>query len=353
MQESMLPQDPGWIRLALHEAARGIGTTSPNPPVGAVIVAADGRTLLGKGHHQVAGGPHAEIQALRNISPSEANQLPGATAYVTLEPCTTHGRTPPCAQALVDAGVSRVVWAIDDPNPAHAGRARAFFHNHGIATHSGVHRAAATALLGPWAARLSRARPYVVAKMGTSLDSRLTLPPGEGQWLTSPASRADAMRLRLASDAVLVGGNTARVDSPALTLRPAEIIPPHKLQPWRLVWTTSGQIGENNTLLTDAHAHRTRLLSAKDPLELLQNISSHGELSGIVQILLEGGASVLTQFLQAGLVDELHCYIAPRISGSGITSISEHFWVLDNSINLTLRSTKTIGQDIKIVYAII
>jgi diaminohydroxyphosphoribosylaminopyrimidine deaminase / 5-amino-6-(5-phosphoribosylamino)uracil reductase len=340
----MTPEDLRWMRVALLEAQRGLGTTSPNPPVGAAIVSAAGQ-LLGKGHHQIAGGPHAEINALRAVSPQFADQISGATAYVTLEPCSTHGRTPPCSEALVRQGIRRVVWATHDPNPAHAGRAQSYFTAHGISCEVGVLHAEAAELLRPWTCYMTRKRPYVVAKIGMSLDACLTLPPGEGQWLTCPASRQDANRLRLLSDAILVGGETVRQDNPSLTIRPPELFPAQKKPLLRVAWT-SQPLPKGSNLATNSPQATTLALSHATPQEILSDLATRG----VVQLLVEGGSRVLTQFLTHDLVDELHVYIAPRISGHGKRFLDLSSWNVDISKQFKVKDTKIIGQDIKIVY---
>lgn len=337
-------EDDDWMQVALEQARLGLGTTSPNPPVGAVIVSSRG-VLLGKGHHKQAGGPHAEIEALRSVLPSQVGEIAGSTAYVTLEPCSTHGRTPPCSNALVAAGVRRVVWAIDDPNPAHAGRAMAFFASKGIATHRGVQREPATQLLRPWTCFMTKHRPYCVAKVGMSIDARLTRPAGEGQWLSSAASRADAMLLRVHSDAILVGGATARADNPSLTIRPAELAPALKKQPLRVVWTSQPLPG-NGHLVNDEHAERTVCLDSPTPQAILEDLYNQG----VVQLLIEGGGRVMTQFLAAGLVDEMHVYLAPFIVGNGVPLTDSRLWGLNSSREFVIKEVKPIVEDVKIVY---
>jgi pyrimidine deaminase RibD-like protein/nitroreductase len=194
-----LTTDVSW-RLPCARRAKGVGLTSPNPPVGAVIVSPAGE-VLGKGWHHRAGAPHAERNALAAAGGPDACR--GAIMYVTLEPCSTHGRTPPCVDALVEAGVSRVVWAMDDPHPAHAGRAPATLAARGIEVTRGVLAEEADALLAPWRTFITAGRPWVIAKAGLSLDGKLTRPRGEGQWITNELARQDAQRLRRRADAIL------------------------------------------------------------------------------------------------------------------------------------------------------
>ena len=244
------------MALALREARRGIGLTSPNPPVGAVIVR-DGE-ILGKGWHRKAGGPHAERSALANAGGPQACH--GATMYVTLEPCSTHGRTPPCVEALIEARLKRVVWAVDDPHHVNAGRAEAVLTGHGISVSRGIMAAEAAHLLEPWTKFITTGVPWVIAKAGLSLDGKITRPRGEGPWLTNDLARADAMKLRRRVDAIVVGAETIRRDDPSLTLRPPR---PGKDQPWRVVLTRSGRLPETSRVFTDAWKDRTLVLTHK------------------------------------------------------------------------------------------
>jgi len=181
--------DAHWMHLALAEARKGIGKTAPNPPVGAVIVQND--ILLGKGWHRAAGQPHAEREAIADaIRNHGADSLQGATIYVTLEPCSTHGRTPPCTQGIVDAGIRRVVYATVDRNPDHAGRADAILTDHQISVSSGTCREEAEKILRPFFKVRETGLPWIIWKTAMSLDGRITRPPGEGQWLTGEAARA-------------------------------------------------------------------------------------------------------------------------------------------------------------------
>ena len=244
--------DEKFMRLALREARRGIGSTSPNPAVGAVIVRS-GR-VIAKGWHKRAGQPHAEVEALRALKNPAAAK--GATIYITLEPCCTHGRTPPCTEALIAAGFARVVLGATDPNPAHAGRAVPILKKAGIRVTCGILAAECEALnvaFNKWGAT---GMPFVIAKAGMSLDGRLSRPPGEGQWLTSALSRADAMHLRASVDAILIGAGTLRTDNPRLTLRGVA-----GRQPLRVVITRSGRIPNDAHLFTDAHSSHISLQS--------------------------------------------------------------------------------------------
>jgi pyrimidine deaminase RibD-like protein len=207
--------DEKFMREAIKLARRGTGQTRPNPAVGCVLVK-NGR-IIARGYHRRAGQPHAEIEALRALK--NPNRARGATAYVTLEPCSTHGRTPPCTEALARAGLARVVIGAIDPNPRHRGRGLPSLAKAGIETVAGVLADQCAALNPEFHHFMLTGMPWVVAKCGLSLDGRLTRPPGEGQWITSAAARADAMKLRARVGAILVGAGTIRADDPALTVR--------------------------------------------------------------------------------------------------------------------------------------
>ncbi len=209
------PSDERFMRLALVEARKGIGRTSPNPAVGAVIVRA-GR-VLARGPHRGAGLPHAEIEAIDAIP--RMGRCRGATLYVTLEPCSTQGRTPPCTGAILAAGFARVVFGATDPNPKHAGRAAKILRAAGIAVTSGVLAGECVALNRAYNHWITTRKPWVIAKCAMSLDGRLTRRPGESTWLTSPAARRHAQALRARVDAILVGAGTIRADNPRLTVR--------------------------------------------------------------------------------------------------------------------------------------
>ncbi|HSJ01578.1 MAG TPA: bifunctional diaminohydroxyphosphoribosylaminopyrimidine deaminase/5-amino-6-(5-phosphoribosylamino)uracil reductase RibD [Verrucomicrobium sp.] len=306
--------DEIWMRLALAEARHGIGLTSPNPAVGAVLVK-EGH-LLGAGWHRKAGQPHAEVEALMNAQ-SQGIDVLGATAYVTLEPCSTHGRTGPCTAALIQAGVSRVVYGATDPNRHHAGAADTILTQAGLTVTSGVLKQECEEILRPFAKWITTGLPYVIAKAGQTLDGRLTRPPGEPQWITSEASRAHAMGLRVRSDAILIGGETLRMDNPRLTLR-GEDVPLDKVQPWRVVVTRSGNLPTHGHLFDDEHRDRTLVLTGDLSFpDILKELASRQ----ITTVLLESGGNLLGQAFAAKAIDEVCWYIAPRICGGGTLAV--------------------------------
>jgi diaminohydroxyphosphoribosylaminopyrimidine deaminase/5-amino-6-(5-phosphoribosylamino)uracil reductase len=292
-----------FMRAALREAERGAGHTSPNPAVGAVIVR--GERIVARGFHRRAGLPHAEIEALRALqNPGLAR---GATLYVTLEPCSTHGRTPPCVEAILRAGFARVVIGAIDPNPAHSGRGVALLREGGVQVTPGVLEDECRALNRPFNKWVVTGLPWVIAKAGMSLDGRLTRPAGEGQWITSPASRADAMKLRARVDAILIGAGTLRADNPRLTVRGIS----DARQPWRVVVTRGGALPADAHVFTDAHRGRTLVFHRRPLRSVLREL---GRL-GVTSVLIEGGTRVLGEAFDRRLVDEVQFYIAPLLLG--------------------------------------
>lgn len=319
---------------ALAEAAKGLGLTAPNPPVGAVVVRDD--AVIGRGWHQHAGGPHAERAALADAEACHgAGAARGSTVYVTLEPCCTTGRTPPCTDALIEHQVARVVYAMVDPNPAHAGRADALLAGAGIRVDRLEHAGAAEILRG-FASAMQRGRPWVIAKAAMGLDGAITRPDGEGPWLTGPESLAEVQRWRVTVDGFLTSGETVRRDNPALTLR---IPHPHgeKPTPWRVIATRSGLLPVDARVFTDAWAVRTIVLllgNAPLPAGLpgeVQVVRATGWLAGlelltarfqIHRLLVESGGTMLGSLFDARLIDEWLGWFAPRLCGTGKSGLA-------------------------------
>jgi diaminohydroxyphosphoribosylaminopyrimidine deaminase/5-amino-6-(5-phosphoribosylamino)uracil reductase len=300
--------DEKFMHEAVRLARRGTGITRPNPAVGCVI-AKNGR-IIGRGWHRRAGWPHAEIEALRSLkNPSAAR---GATVYVTLEPCCTHGKTPPCTDALVAAGVSRVVIGAIDPNPQHHGRGIALLRRRKIKTKTGVLAAECEALNPEFNHAMRTGLPWVIAKCGMSLDGRLTRPPGEGQWITSPAARRDAMKLRATVDAVMVGAGTVRADDPMLTLRGVR-----GRQPLRVIWAPRRLPPKSALLMRAEAAGSVVVLRHKHLRAALRELARRG----IQRVLLEGGGHTLGQAFDHQLVREVVFYIAPLLAGGKVPAV--------------------------------
>jgi diaminohydroxyphosphoribosylaminopyrimidine deaminase/5-amino-6-(5-phosphoribosylamino)uracil reductase len=339
MTPGHVPNDEAAMQLALAEARRGIGLTAPNPPVGAVILKHG--QLLGRGWHQKAGGAHAEIEALRDAA-AHGHDVTGATIYITLEPCSTHGRTPPCTSAILAAGPARVVWGARDPNPAHEGRAEALLQAAGMDVTTGVCGEECQEILRPFAKRITTGLPWVIAKAGMSLDGRISRPDGEGQWLTGTAARADAMLLRSTCEAVLVGAETVRQDNPSLTIRD-EALRPGQSQPWRVVLTKSGQLPESARVFTDAHRDRTLVFRSQPFETVLRDLADRGVMS----LLIEGGGQILAAAFSGGWVDEVVFYTAPLISGSG-RPVVEAAAFEGGSISMEFIDCQRVDKDLRI-----
>lgn len=296
-------QDDEFMRAALAEALCGLGHTSPNPAVGAVIVR--GRKIVARGYHHRAGQPHAEIEALRALPKPPLAR--GATIYVTLEPCSTHGRTPPCVNAIIAAGLRRVVIGAIDPNPAHAGRGVELLRAAGLEVATGVLEKECRELNAAFNHWIVTQRPLVIAKAGMSLDGRLTRPPAEGQWLTNAAARKDAHQLRAQVDAILVGAETVRRDNPRLTVRGVR----GARQPWRIVLTRSGDLPKEAHLFTDEHRERTLVYRGKSLRAVLRDLGRRQ----ITSVMIEGGGGVLGEAFDRRLVQRAHFYLAPLLCG--------------------------------------
>ena len=294
--------------MAVAEALRGVGHTSPNPAVGAVIVK-HGK-VLGSGWHKKAGAPHAEIEALSSLKKPESARR--ATIYITLEPCSTHGKTPPCTEAIIQAGLARVVYGATDPNPRHAGRAKSRLEKFGISVTSGILEKECASINEAWNVWIAHGRPLVIAKAGMSLDGRITSPPGQ-RWITSKESRADAMELRSRCDAILVGGETVRTDNPKLTVRGI----PGARQPLRAVWTRSGKLPPEAHLFTDRHKAKTRIFQGVSLREALRLLAKEG----VQSVLIEGGGRTLGEAFDRKLVDRVVFYVAPVIFGGGTPAV--------------------------------
>ena len=325
------------MRLALAEARKGLGRTSPNPAVGALVVLA-GR-ILARGHHRGAGLPHAEVEAIRAAG---AKRCRGATLYVTLEPCSTHGRTPPCTDAIIAAGFARVVFGATDPNPRHAGRAAKILRVAGIEVTRGVLAEECAALNCAFNHWITTRRPWVIAKCAMSLDGRLTRPPGESTWLTRPAARRHAQKLRARVDAILVGAATIRADNPRLTLR-GPAARDGARQPWRVVLTRSGRLPAAANVLTDAHRERTLVFRGKTLRRALADLGARE----ITSVLIEGGGDVLGQAFDAGLVNEIQFYYAPLLLGGPVAAVAGR-GVASNEERLRLEDPvwEQIGPDL-------
>jgi diaminohydroxyphosphoribosylaminopyrimidine deaminase/5-amino-6-(5-phosphoribosylamino)uracil reductase len=300
--------DETFMWAALAEARRGIGKASPNPVVGAVLV--QGGRIVATGYHRARGLPHAEIECLEAAPGSD---LRSATLYVTLEPCSTTGRTPPCTRAIVRAGVGRVVIGATDPNPLHRGRGIRALRTAGIEVREGVLAAECDRLNEAFNKWIVTGKPFVIAKCGMSLDGRLTRSPNEKRWLTSPAARRHARLLRAQVDAIVIGAETLRQDNPRLTVRG----PRNTRQPWRVVLSRSGKLPRTAHLFTDRFAGRTLVYNGKTLAQALADLGRRE----ITSVLIEGGGEVLGQAFDARLVDRVQFYLAPLLTGGPVMAV--------------------------------
>lgn len=322
------------MRAALREARKTLGQTSPNPAVGAVLVIED--RIVANGHHREAGLDHAEIECLRNFGAAVPAR---ATLYVTLEPCSTAGRTAPCTDAILKAGVRSVVVGAIDVNPRHSGKGVMQLRNAGVKVRQGV--------LADECARLNEAfnkwivtgQPFVIAKCGMSLDSRLTRPVEEPRWITGPSARRHARELRAHVDAVLVGAETLRADNPRLTVRGAR----RARQPWRVVLTRSGKLPRRARLFSDHLAARTLIYKSKSLADVVKDLGKRG----ITSVLIEGGGDVLGQALDARLIDKVQLYVGPILAGGPVIAFpGRGADTTPNALRLRNVSYRRIGQSV-------
>ena len=317
------------MRRAVELAARGLGSTSPNPVVGCVVTDTTG-AVVGEGWHERAGGPHAEVHALR----AAGDAARGGTAYVTLEPCNHTGRTGPCAEALIAAGIARVVYAVADPNPQASGGA-ATLRAAGIATEAGLLADEAEAGNAAWLTSVRLGRPHVTWKYAATLDGRSAAADGSSRWISSAQSRADVHRLRAESDAVLVGGGTLRADDPHLAVRGID----GARQPLRVALDTHARIRPGARILDDAaptllvvaEGADTSHLPGVDVLRLplrgervrIGDLLTGLHERGVRSILLEGGPTLAGSFLESGAVDRIVGYLAPALLGAGPAALAD------------------------------
>ena len=327
-------RDKEFMRAALHEAKKALGQTSPNPAVGAVLVI-DNR-IVARGHHREAGRDHAEVECLRNFGV----RVPArATLYVTLEPCSTAGRTGPCTNAIIEAGIGSVVVGATDVNPRHSGKGIIQLRKAGVKVHEGILRDECAELNEAFNKWIVTRRPFVIAKCGMSLDGRLTRPAGEPRCITDPSARRHAYRLRAGVDAILVGAETIRADNPRLTLRDAR----RARQPWRIVLTRSGKLPRRARLFSNRFASRTLIYRDKSLAAVLKNLGKRA----ITSVLIEGGGEVLGQALDARLIDKVQIYLGPILTGGPVIAFpGEGAENTASALRLRCVSYRRVGQSI-------
>jgi diaminohydroxyphosphoribosylaminopyrimidine deaminase/5-amino-6-(5-phosphoribosylamino)uracil reductase len=343
---------------ALRLAERGLYTTSPNPRVGCVLVRND---VVGEGWHERAGGPHAEVLALREAG----DKARGATAYVTLEPCSHHGKTPPCADTLIAAGVTRIVVAVQDPNPKVAGEGIARLRAAGIAVECGLMETEAKELNAGFFSRMTRGTPWLRSKIAMSLDGRTALKNGKSQWITGEAARLDAQHWRARSCAVLTGIGTVLADDARLNVRDIET----GRQPLRVVLDSQLRMPLTARMLQDKYV--LIYAAGRDPekiaaLEKLGAVVSvlpdgNGQVDlnamlhdlaqrGCNEVLVEAGSILNGALLRARLIDELLLYVAPQLLGDAAISVAQlgELASLDQCVNLKWQDVRQVGNDMRI-----
>ncbi|MBN6711211.1 bifunctional diaminohydroxyphosphoribosylaminopyrimidine deaminase/5-amino-6-(5-phosphoribosylamino)uracil reductase RibD [Haemophilus haemoglobinophilus] len=371
MQSTFSAQDEYFMQIALDLAVEGIFTTTPNPAVGCVLV--KNGEIVGRGFHLKAGQPHAEVMALRDAG----DKAKGTTAYVTLEPCSHFGRTPPCAQGLIDAGISKVIAAMTDPNPQVAGKGLAMLQAAGIESAVGLLAEKAELLNKGFLTRMRTQKPFVILKMAMSLDGRTAMASGESKWITGELSRQDVQKERAKASAILSTAKTVLADDPSLNLRweqfppelqqsynaenvrqPVRIIldrqhlvkPHHKLfQTQSPVWL----VGDTDRDISDFpdFCQYIKLLPSDEHSYLETLLFELGKRQ-INSLWLEAGATLAGAFIEENLVDELIIYMAPKLLGNQARGLCHlpHLQHLADALTWQLLSLQQIGDDIKLNY---
>lgn len=357
---------------ALQLAARGTYTTSPNPRVGCILVDAN-QEIIGEGWHKKAGNGHGEVNALADCH--HKNHSPqGATAYVTLEPCSHQGRTGACADALIQAGVSRVVYAMVDPNPKVAGNGLKKLQAAGIVTEGPLLEEQALALNPGFIKRMQTGLPYVVAKAASSLDGRTAMQSGESQWITGPQARADVQKLRARSCAIITGSGTVLQDNPSMTVRDQSLLThdgenSDLRQPLRVIVDSKLQTPLNAAILqpsaeclvvyAQADAEKINLFTAAG-IETLQLANADGKIDlaallhelgrrEINEVMIEAGAHLLGAFIEAQLIDELYLYMAATLLGSDARGLATLPWTsMNQQLRMDIKDLRKVGDDMRL-----
>ena len=355
--------DHTYMAHALRLAERGLYTTMPNPRVACVIV--KNNEIVGEGAHLKAGEPHAEVLALREASQQAGDKAKGATAYVTLEPCSHFGKTPPCADALVQAGVAKVIAAMQDPNPLVAGQGLARLSGQGIEVASGLMQAQAEALNPGFISRMSKNRPFVRSKIAASLDGKTALANGASQWITGEAARRDVQHWRAQSCAIMTGVGTVLSDNPSLTVRDIAL----ERQPLKIVVDSHLRTPVNAKVLQNGRTLIPFALDSEDKAEklfeagaellcipneagkvCLKTLLSHLASNEINEVLVEGGEGLNGALLAQGLIDELLIYYAPKLMGSAAKGMfaMPPFTEMNQAVDLQILDVRQFGADIRL-----
>jgi len=354
------------MRIALKEARKGLGRTSPNPCVGSVIVQGD--EIVGRGYHKKAGTPHAEIHALRQAGV----KAKGATLYVTLEPCSHTGRTPPCCEAIAVSGITRLVMGMVDPNPLVQGRGAEFLKKKGVLVQSGVLEAECRALNRPFIKHISTGRPWVVMKAGLSLDGKITYQGGKQGWMTSAESLAAVHRLRDQADAIMIGKGTVAIDDPSLTTRLSS--GRKGKNPIRVIVDSRLSISENAKVVIqksnaptwifcgfDVEAGKKARLEERGVVIFQLDLAEDGSIDlqklldflgrkGVLSLLVEGGSRLHGNMLRQQLYDYAYLFYGPVFSGNEGAALLEGYVGLnrENAVKLDEVRSKRLGNDIMI-----
>jgi diaminohydroxyphosphoribosylaminopyrimidine deaminase/5-amino-6-(5-phosphoribosylamino)uracil reductase len=357
-------EDTAYMAEAIQLARQGLYTTAPNPRVGCVLVKAG--EVVGRGFHYRAGEGHAEVNALKQAGKAAL----GATAYVTLEPCSHYGRTPPCAEGLINAGVTRVVSAMQDPNPEVAGRGMKMLQQAGIACSVGLLDKQAAELNPGFIKRMETGMPWVRVKLAMSLDGRTAMSSGESQWITGAAARGDVQRLRAKSSAIITGIGSIQIDDSSLTVRESELGLDNaadivKQQPLRVVLDNSGKMDPGAKILQQSgrtlwvtqgerDMPNADVLTAQqcdgqiDLQWLLRHLASSEQCN---EVLVEAGATLAGAFVEAGLVDELVVYMAPAILGSNARPLLQlPLDKMGQQLRLSMTDCRQLGDDLRMTY---
>ena len=368
--------DESFMRLAIELAKKGEGCVEPNPMVGCVLVR--NGTVVGQGYHEKFGGPHAEVNAIESTKDNASLSTTGTTAYVTLEPCSHVGKTGPCSQALIAAGVSRVVIACKDPNPLVAGNGIKQLRAAGIEVDTGVLEDQARVVLAPFLKTIEKQTPWIIAKWAMTLDGKIATRTGDSKWISNEQSRAVVHQLRSRVDAIMVGIGTAIADDPMLNARLDETLNPQagcqstRAPALRVIVDTNVRLSSNSKLAQTAHQYPTLIAvhssADKEKCELLESLGCeifttdfdqpnerltdllrHLSAQRITNLLVEGGGQLLGSLNDMNQIDEVHCFIGPKIIG-GENTVSpiqgSGFDLIKNASELDIQSVQQIGDDI-------
>jgi diaminohydroxyphosphoribosylaminopyrimidine deaminase/5-amino-6-(5-phosphoribosylamino)uracil reductase len=371
MTESQAIEDRRYMARALKLAAKGLYTTTPNPSVGCVLV--KNGEVVGEGYPQQAGGAHGEVMAMKMAG----NQAKGATAYVTLEPCSHYGRTPPCSNGLIEAGVVRVVAAMEDPNPVVSSSGLAKLRTAGVQVESGLLEDQAKQFLAGFYQRMTQGVPKVIVKLASSLDGRTAMASGESQWITGPQARYQVQKLRAASCAIITGIDSILQDDSSLTVRVDDWLEPYGShavrQPLRIVLDSNLRIalaakvlqqdGEtivvcaiNNPAkqrqLKDLGVRVLALGTSNNRVDLTALLNWLAKEKGCNQVMVEAGSTLSGAFIEQGLADELHLFQAPVLLGSSAKPLLNlDLATMADSVGLALIDSRTVGGDTWLRYS--